>query len=134
MRINDMLIVSIYDGGKNASIVELTNNNVYREYHNHLLVDGDGHCSRLPEDCDDFKLFTQIIELVKDNGGAIDIQQKFPVFTEYTTIVVCKDGNIDLQLPRRRICVPSEWTKNPPVATDDITPQHVDATDEDLPF
>lgn len=127
-----MLIVSIYDGAKNASVVELTNNNIYREYHNHLLVDGRGF--RLPEDCDDFRLFTQIVELVKDNGGSIDIQQKFPVFTEHTTIMVCKDGNIDLKLPRRRICVPSEWTKNHPVATDDITPQHVDATDEDLPF
>ena len=132
MRINDMLIVSIYDGAENASVVELTNNNVYREYHNHLLVDGRGF--RLPEDgCDDFKLFTQIVELVKDGGGSVDIQQKFPVFSEYT-IMVCKDGNIDLQLPRRRICVPSEWTKNHPVATDDITPRHVDATDEDLPF
>ena len=131
MRINDMLIVSIYDkkSEDSASIVELANNNIHREYHNHLLVDGRGF--RLPEGCDDFKLFEQIIELVEGGGGSIDIQQKFPVFSEYT-IMVCKNGNIDLQLPRRHVCVPSEWTGHP--ADDAETLQHVDATDDDLPF
>lgn len=126
-----MLIVSFCDGDEdNASIVELANNNIHREYHHHhLLVDGRGF--RLPDGCDDFKLFEQIVELVKDGGGSVDVQQKFPVFSEYT-VMVCKNGNIDLQLPRRRVCVPSEWTKNP--AGDAISPHHVDATDDDLPF
>lgn len=133
MRIDGILIVSCYDSGWRASVVEIINNNVHREYRKEdnkaILLTGDG--LRLSEDYDDFKLFEQIVHLVEDGGVSIDIQEKFPVFKDYT-VIVSDDGMINVKFPRKKVSVPSEWMRKEVEDEDDeSTP---DAIDDDLPF